>query len=296
MATAKRLPGTNPNGLARSWEHGIHPLVTALGFIVKEEEYMSCPVKNRFVGIISFLIMSLAVAAQADDNNDRKRFNVELEGGPVWQSQNDVRIPGDSGTEFSFKDLTGSGPYAAGRFSFGWNIRQRHALRFVAAPLRVTGSGTFDQPVSFAGKTFAAGISTDGSYKFDTYRLTYRYMFLNKKDWRLQAGGTLLLRDAEIELEQNGVNASDSNVGVVPLLSLAAEYAFTDRWTAIFDFDGLAGGPGRAFDVAIKLQYDVTERWYAGAGYRLLEGGADNDSVYSFAWFNFAFFSVGYRF
>lgn len=207
-----------------------------------------------------------------------------------------MQLPGDSGTRFSFKDLTGSGPFAAGRLAIGWDIRERHGLKFVVAPLRIIGSGSFDKEVSIAGDTIAADTSTDGSYKFDTYRLTYRYMFLSNPTWRFHAGGTILLRDAEIELQQDDVSASDSNAGVVPLLSLAAEWSFMNHWSAIFDFDGLAGGPGRAFDVAIKLQYDLPDRWRIGAGYRTLEGGADNDTVYNFAWFHYAFISVGYRF
>ena len=257
---------------------------------------MLCPTQKTIINMIIVLFVLFASAVQVDADSGVKPFYLELEGGPVWQSMSDVQIPGDTGTRFSFKDLTGSGPYAAGRFSFGWNIRERHGLRLVAAPLRVTGSGTFDEPVDFAGTTFAADISTEGKYKFDTYRLTYRYQFLNTNAWRLRAGAALLLRDAEIELEQNGVKASDSNVGVVPLLSFAADWLFADQWAAMLDFEGLAGGPGRAFDVALKLQYDVTDRWYVGGGYRLLEGGADNDTVYNFAWFNFAFVSVGYRF
>ncbi len=58
--------------------------------------------------------LSLAFPASAAEQQDWKRFRFELEGGPVWQAKNDVRIPGNTGTEFSFKDLTGSGPYAAG--------------------------------------------------------------------------------------------------------------------------------------------------------------------------------------
>jgi hypothetical protein len=257
---------------------------------------MHCPTHKAITGMIIFLSLLLTVAVQADADSDAKAFYLELEAGPVWQSMNDVQIPGDSGTEFSFKDLTGTGPYAYGRFTLGGKIRERHGVRLVAAPLRISGTGTYDDPVSFAGKTFAADASTEGNYKFDTYRLTYRYQFLNKAAWRLRAGATLLLRDAEIELKQNGLKASDSNLGVVPLLSFAADWIFADRWSAMFDFEGLAGGPGRAFDVAIKLQYDLSDSWYASGGYRLLEGGADNDTVYSFAWFNFAFLSVGYRF
>jgi len=257
---------------------------------------MSIPIKIVCFGIILSLILFQPVTAITADQDAVEKFYFELEAGPVWQSNNDVQLPGDNGTRFTFKDLTGSGPFAAGRVTIGWDVSPRHGLKFVVAPLRITGSGSFDKEVSFAGDTFAADTSTEGSYKFDTYRLTYRYMFLNNSTWRLRAGGTVLLRDAEIELQQNDVKASDSNVGVVPLLSLSAEWLFRDNWSAILDFDGLAGGPGRAFDVAIKLQYDLTDRWQIGSGYRTLEGGADNDTVYNFAWFHYAFISVGYRF
>jgi len=257
---------------------------------------MYCLRKTVILAFALWFMVFHAARALAADQDPGKRFDIELEAGPVWQSKNDVRIPGNSGTRYSFNDLTGSGPYAAGRLALGWDIGERHGLKFVVAPLRVNGSGTFDKTVSFAGSTFAAGESTDGSYKFDTYRLAYRYLFLNNPAWRLRAGGAVLVRDAEIELRQNGVTASDSNVGAVPLLSFAAEWSFTDQWEVILDFDGLAGGPGRAFDTAIKLQHDLTDRWRIGAGYRTLEGGADNDTVYNFAWFHYAFISMGYRF
>lgn len=252
--------------------------------------------KTPLIFFIVYALVSLAYTAAAEERNQWKRFRFELEGGPVWQAKNDVQIPGNTGTEFSFKDLTGSGPYAAGRFTFDWNIVERHGLRFEFAPLRIEGTGTFNRPVSFAGTTFAPGTSTEGKYKFDTYRVSYRYLFLNGKAWRMRVGATLLLRDAKIELEQAGVTASDSNVGVAPLLNFSTEWAFARRWTAIFDFEGLAGGPGRALDLALKLRYDFTDRWSIGGGYRMLEGGVDSDDTYNFSLFNYGFFTVGYQF
>lgn len=257
---------------------------------------MSCRLRIIIVSCIGMLLLLQAILVQAADQYPWKRFGFELEIGPVWQSKNDVRIPGDTGTEFDFKELTGSGPYASGRFTFDWNIRERHGLRFVVAPLRIEGTGTLEQPVSFAGADFAPGVSTKGTYTFDTYRIGYRYLFLNKKAWQMRVGATLLVRDAKIELEQGGVSASDSNVGVAPLIHFSTEWAFADRWTGILDFEGLAGGPGRALDLAIKVRYDLTERWNLGAGYRTLEGGADNDDVYNFSWFNYGVFTIGYRF
>lgn len=247
---------------------------------------------------LTILYLSLfgVIAAAADDQNDRKHFRFELEGGPVWQAKNDVRIPGNTGTKFSFKDLTESGPYAAGRFTLDWNFLERHGLRLEVAPLSFDGTGTFNQPVSFAGTTFSSGTPTEGKYKFDTYRVSYRYLFLNKSSWRMHVGATILLRDAKIELEQSGLKASDSNVGVAPLINFSTEWAFANRWAAIFDFEGLAGGPGRALDLALKLRYDLTDRWSVGGGYRMLEGGVDSDDVYNFSWFNYGFLTVGYNF
>ena len=257
---------------------------------------MTCVFRILACGFLCLTLSLFTTAAPAVDQNDWKRFNFELEGGPVWQTKNDVRIPGNTGTEFSFKDLTGAGPYASGRFTFDWDRWARHGLRFVYAPLRVDGSGLLNRPTSFNGTDFAAGVATEGFYKFDTYRLTYRYTFLERDKWRLRIGGTLLIRDAEIELTQPGVSTSDRNVGIAPLINFSGEWAFANRWTAILDFDGLAGGPGRALDLALKVRYNLTDHWSLGAGYRTLEGGVDTDDTYNFSWFNYAFLTVGYRF
>ena len=257
---------------------------------------MSRLLKKFIFCFICLFSLLLALSTSAAEQKDFKRFRFELEGGPAWQSKNDVQIPGNTGTEFSFRDLTGSGPYAAGRFTVDWNFLERHGLRLEVAPLRFDGTGTFNQPVSFAGRTFSPGTRTEGKYKFDTYRVSYRYLFFNKSSWRMHVGATLLVRDAKIQLEQAGQKASDSNLGLAPLLNFSTEWDFARRWAAIFDFEGIAGGPGRALDLALKLRYDLTDRWSIGGGYRMLEGGVDSDDVYNFSWFNYGFLTVGYQF
>ncbi len=242
------------------------------------------------------LPLAIAAAAPAAEPQDGSRFSLELELGPVWQTRNDVRIPGDTGTEFSLKDLTGSGPFPAGRITFDWDVRQRHGLRFIVAPFQFDGRGTFDQPVVFTGVTFDPGTSTKGTYQFNTYRAGYRYLFFNTDALQMRVGATILVRDAKIELEQNGIRASDSDFGFAPLLNFSAEWAFASRWTAILDFEGLAGGPGRALDLALKVRYALNDRWCLGAGYRMLEGGVDSDSVYNFSWFHYALVTLGYQF
>ena len=106
----------------------------------------------------------------------------------------------------------------------------------------------------------------------------------------------MLLRDAKIALEQEGQQASKSNLGVVPLLHFSGVWQATPKWRTLFEMDGLAGGPGRAIDATVQAFYRTTDRWEWGGGYRTIEGGSDTDAVYTFAWFHVFTFSVNYRF
>lgn len=224
------------------------------------------------------------------------RWNFNIETGAVWQNSNDVQIPGDTGTRFSLTDLVGEGPFAFYRLELFYDIKPRHQLRFLIAPFRYTESGVLSKNVFFVDQTFAAGQATEATYQFNSYRFTYRYLFFNGPQWRWWIGATAKIRDAEIALRQGAIAASDSDVGLVPLINLYGDYQFAEKWRFIVDFDGLVGPQGRALDLGLKVQYDVTKQWYLGGGLRSLEGGADNDEVYNFAWFNYAVVNVGYRF
>ena len=81
----------------------------------------------------------------------------------------------------------------------------------------------------------------------------------------------------------------------MPLLSASLEYDVATRWTALLDFDGLVSTQGRAIDAAMKIRYDLTDTWYMTAGYRVFEGGVDNER-FAFGWYNFALASMGVRF
>lgn len=241
--------------------------------------------------ISTFLAPSPATASEESP------FIVELEGGAVWQSRNDVQIPNDdTGSRFSLIDVTGEGPWPAGRLYVTWNINRKHGLRALLAPLSITETGALSEPVNFAGQTYVPEEPVDATYQFNSWRLTYHYRFIDRENLRLWVGFTGKIRDAKIELSQGGTTSKDTDVGFVPLLHLAADWQLASRWHLLFDFDGLAGGPGRAFDIALKLGHDFSKRWSVTGGYRMVEGGADVDAVYNFAWFHFAVVSGVYRF
>ena len=242
------------------------------------------------------LVFLFIIGTDAAANEGRNRFGVEVEGGAFWFSENQVQIPGDSGTRFSLLDLTSRGPNAYFRLSGSWDLNPRHGFALTIAPLQAKGTGTLSQTVRFADQNFAPGVSTEGTYKFNTYRVTYRYTFFDRTDWRLRIGATGLVRDAKIELKQGNTSAQKENIGFAPLLHFDAQYRLSRSTALIIDFDGLVVPQGRAIDLALKINHDLTDRWSLGWGYRTLEGGSDNDDVYNFAWLHFVFMSVGFKF
>jgi hypothetical protein len=245
--------------------------------------------------IAAILVVATGIAGAGETDFDR--FILELEAGPVWQTSNDVQIPNDEqGTRFSLQELVGSGPWAAGRVYFTWNFKPRHGLRVLLAPLSYTETGLFDETVDFAGASYEAGIPTEATYQFNSWRLTYRYLIKDGEMWKLWIGGTAKIRDAKIELRQGATSSKDTDVGFVPLAHFGADYRFADRWHVLVDVDALAGGPGRAIDIGLKVGYDFNEKWSVTAGYRTVEGGVDIDDVYNFAWFNGAVVSGVFRF
>lgn len=249
--------------------------------------------RNRVL-LLAALLLS-GVAARGQTGPDEQPFGIGLEAGGVWFSRNDIRIPSDTGTEFDMTKLTGSGPNFFGRLHGHWNINNKHGLRMVLAPLEVSGTGDLPEDTEFAGEMFPAG-PTAGLYKFNAYKFTYRYTFVDTAKLRWRVGFTGVVRDANVELRQGDRQANDDNVGFVPTLHLSSDYRLAERWMLRFDFDGLAGGPGRLFDIALLLDYSVNDNWRIGGGYRTLEGGADTDDVYSFGWLHYAVIDVRYRF
>jgi hypothetical protein len=222
-------------------------------------------------------------------------FVLELEGGAFWQSRNDVQIPNDeTGTRFSLVDVAGSGPWPAGRIYATWNINARHSLRALAAPLSITETGVPATDIDFAGGEFTAGQPVEATYQFNSWRLGYRYQFQDGERWSWWIGFTAKVRDAKIELSQGTNSARKTDVGFVPLLHIEGLYRLSEQWNVVLDADALAGGPGRAEDASLKICRELGGRWGVAAGYRMVEGGADVDEVYNFAWLHYAVLSVSY--
>jgi len=236
--------------------------------------------KNRNVLCLSFFIFAASAFASG-------QAFVDVEGGAAFTGYNDVAIPADTGTRISLKDGIESGTAAAMRLRLGYTFG-RHTVSALYAPLTVHGNGTLDKDISYRGKTFSKGSDVESVYRFDSYRLTYRYAFIADDTLNVGAGITGKIRSADISIMNESGYAHRSDLGVVPLVNFRAQWFFARPFSAVIDADALASPYGRAEDILFAVKYSPSERTSWSIGYRILEGGSDGGgNVYTFALFNY---------
>ena len=223
-------------------------------------------------------------------------FSLDLESGSLWNTSNDVQIPSASGTRFSLADDLKSDAAAYFRIRGTWHINERHDVSFLFAPLRIDSAGTLARDTTFADGRFLGSVPTDGSYRFDSYRLAYRYNFVKTDDLTFGLGLTANIRDAKIELRQRGLTAYDDNTGLVPLINFRLEWKLAPHWSFLAEGDALYSGRGRIEDVLAALQWHATDSLTLRFGYRILEGGVDSDKTYNFATFHHLAAGLTWRF
>lgn len=216
------------------------------------------------------------------------KLHLDIESGIVGSGYNNVRIPGDTGTKFSLSEDLSTDSRVFFRARLAYQFGGRHTLSALYAPLKLRASGTLGDRVDFAGERFPGGTYVDGTYTFNSYRLTYRYALRTVGRFRAGVGFTAKIRDAAVRVEGGGLRAEKTNVGFVPLLNFRLEWTLSDRVELLVEGDGLAAPQGRAEDVLAAVLFDVTDGIQARLGYRIVEGGADNDEVYTFALLNYA--------
>jgi hypothetical protein len=223
-------------------------------------------------------------------------YVINLQGAAVFTEKNDVRIPGDSGTKFSLSDDLGADTAYTGRLEAGYIHNAKDYFGIVIAPLSVDSHGRADRDISFAGTTFSAGTDLDARFRFDSYRFTWRRKLVSRGDLDAWLGLTAKVRDAEITVQGGGQRATKANTGFVPLINFLIDWRFSQPWSLRIAGDALAGPQGRAEDVLFAMMCDVGVSTKVFAGYRVLEGGADNDEVYTFSLFHYAVGGIEVRF
>jgi hypothetical protein len=236
---------------------------------------------------VLFLAFSFSISGIA-------QVRIDLESGLVSTGYNDVRIPGDQGTRFSLKDDLSSKTAYFYRLKLSYTIKSRHTLSLLYAPLETKSEGSVAKDLFFEGVEFPANTELEGTYKFNSYRLTYRYDIVKRPRFEFGLGFTAKIRDAKIAISSPALESEKTNVGFVPIINFRVLWNLYDQFGLLLDGDALAAPQGRAEDVLIAATYKWSDRFDIRVGYRILEGGADNDEVYNFSLFNYASVGITY--
>lgn len=246
--------------------------------------------KTTIKGIVLFLIILVQL------NGLQAQLSLDIETGIVTTAYNDVRIPGKGGDFISLSDELEAGARVFGRIKAGYMLNERSELLLLIAPLRFTYKGSLTDEAMFQGTKFPAGKDIEAVYKFNSYRLSYRYYLRNTDMFRLGLGLTLKIRDALIGLESGQLQAEKTDFGFVPLINFFLQWKPMEKIGFLLDGDALAAPQGRAEDVLVALSYHFNEDFYIKLGYRLLEGGADTNTVYTFSMFHYGVLGFVHRF
>ncbi len=245
--------------------------------------------RQKIFLIVSVILLSRAIPAFS-------QALIDFETGFVSASKNDVRIPGDQGTMISLtNDLAASSSFFI-RLRAGYRLGDRHNISALFAPLTIKSDGFIPYDVSFAGTVFPADSMLDAQYKFNSYRLTYRYDIVSNEKVEFGLGLTAKIRDAAIILRAPGHYGKKTNIGFVPLINFRLLVMMDDRLGLLLEGDALAAPQGRAEDILFSARYELSDRMHMRVGYRLLEGGAENDEVYNFSYFSYGSLGFTYTF
>jgi hypothetical protein len=229
---------------------------------------------RRLVLTFAFVLFPILASAQNAD--------VEIEANIAFPIYNDVGVPGDS-DRFSIVDGWTYRAAISPRVRIGYWIGDRHEISAMAALLRLNGYGLIGQDVTFDGREYGGRHNAEAFYRFDSYRLGYRYFVADTENLSWTIGATAKVRSAVIRLTQHGQSRETTDLGVVPLLSTRLTFGVHPVADFVIDAEGLIGPQGRAIDALLALDVATRENMLVRIGVRLLEGGADVDQVYNFA-------------
>ena len=230
----------------------------------------------------------IVLAALAGSMGAAAQVFADIEAGAAFPGYNAVRIPSETGTLFSLAEETPSGAVPVMRIRAGYTVGGRHSFSVLAAPLLVRGSGRLDENVDFGGTGFSAGSEIETLYRFDSYRISWQWLFYNNGGLSIGAGLTGKLRSADISVMGDEGFARRSDLGVVPLINFRMQWKLMSAYSFLLDGDALWSPYGRAEDVLVAFQYHKDDDTDFRIGYRILEGGSDGGgNVYTFALFHY---------
>lgn len=228
---------------------------------------------------------------------------IVYEAGPAAILQNDGKY-GANGTRYSAADVGQRNNLLVSQRTSVELARGRHRVILLYAPFEVTTEVTLDQALQFRDTNFGAGTVVAHHYLFDGYRASYLFRALERGAFKLEIGGSVQIRNAEVAFRSldGAQRDAENDIGLVAAAKARLWFAPSAQgsWAAL-EFDGLStfgllsNVRGGIYDAQLMAGYPVARSIDLYLGARLLGGGADVKSKDIYNWANFIAFTVGVR-
>lgn len=235
--------------------------------------------------IFTLLAASMAATAAAQSQSS---FRLRIMPQVGFGGHNTVALPNHTGTRISLSNELNENHKAlfAPRLEFEYIYRRNHFI-VTGMLLRSKYHGVAERPIRFGDSEFGVGVPLNATYRFNSYRFTYRYGVVDNPKFKLELGATVLIRDAMISMSSPCQKSSFYNIGVAPLLSYSITWQPTPAIALLSYGDAFGVKKGRAEDIFAGIRYDFADHFAVLGGYRLLEGGSSGDKIYTYSLFHF---------
>jgi hypothetical protein len=243
----------------------------------------------------NFIVTAKPIRVDASDKSRKKPkvvWKIDVQGGTLTVLSNYSQIPNDIGTEVNLDADT----IANYRIYLSTIINNKHEIRFLYAPLSYDIDFIPTDNIRFEDSLLLMGLETQALYKFNSYRLSYIYHFDQVGVAQFRVGFTAKIRDAETALTQGDISESFTDLGFVPLLHLGAKFEISKKVFLDLEAEGSWAPQGYAVDGRFTLGYQVNKNLALGAGVGYLDGGANIQSVNTFARLFYAYGKIIYTF
>ncbi len=225
------------------------------------------------------------------------------EAGPSYVAQNDGEY-GATGTRYDADDVgQRDNLVVTTRTSLELAIR-RHTIILLYAPFELRTQVELDRDLQFRDARFMAGTIVDHRYLFEGYRASYLYRVIEGRQFALEAGASLQIRNADVAFAaaDGSQRAHQDDIGLVGAAKLRLRWrSRPDRLWAAFEADGfstfglLSNVKGAIYDTQLVVGVPVARGIDLFLGARLVGGGADVQSKQIYNWANFISFTAGVR-
>jgi hypothetical protein len=154
-----------------------------------------------------------------------------------------------------------------------WRIGERWRIDAEYFALNRSSERTLDRELQWGDQTFPVNAQVAAKFNFSDLRVSAGYAFFRTTDKEFGAGLGLHMASYDVSLTSNSTGTDGEDVlAPLPVLSLYAQVALTDRWAlgSRLDRFSLSYGKydGSITSLAVDLVYQPFRHFGVGAGYR----------------------------